>query len=345
MLVVGVTLAAAGQWYWAHSAKLTITSQPPEASVKLNGIDVGVTPLDVPGLTPGTQAVEIFKDGHKTARELVELGFAQTGERHYTLDPVVGKLLLTLKPRDAQVTIDSQTYGEIKSDLTLAAGTHQLKVNKKGYHPYSSEIVLSEETPLEVEVDLEPILASINITSEPEGASVTVDGKDKGKTPLTVKGVGFGPHEVAVRLGGHEKFLKTVDVSSDKALEVSAKLVELPGALSITSLPQGAKLKINGEVKGNTPTTVNGLEAGEYTITLSLDGYQVLQDKVTVKAGEESKPEFRLSAIPKPQPNPPPVSLPPSRPAPPPVFQPPPSRPAPPVSRPQPPTRNPWIVE
>ena len=346
MLIAGVFLAAAGQWYWAHSAKLTITSQPPGASVKLNGHEVGVTPIDVPGLTPGTQAVEIFKEGHKPARELVELGFAQKGESHYSLDPIVGKLLLTLKPRDAQVTIDSHTYGEIKSDLTLAAGTHQLKVAKEGFHPYVSEIVLEEETPLEIEVDLKPILTSLKVTSEPPGASVTVDGKDKGKTPLTVKEVAFGQHEVAVRLGGHEKFLKTVDVNSDKALEVSAKLVELPGAITITSVPQGAKLKVNGEVKGNTPTTVNGLDAGEYTITLSLDGYQVLQDKVTVKAGEESKPEFRLAAIPKPQPNPPPVSRPPSRPAPPPVYQPPPSRPAPPpVSRPQPPSSNPWIVE
>lgn len=345
MLISGVFLAAAGQWYWAHSAKLTITSQPPGASVKLNGHDVGITPIDVPGLTPGTQAVEIFKEGHKPARELVELGFAQKGESHYTLDPIVGKLLLTLKPRDAQVTIDSQTYGEIKSDLTLAAGTHQLKVAKEGYHPYISEIVLSEETQLEVEVELKPILTSLKVTSEPPGASVIVDGKDKGKTPLTLKEVGFGRHEVAVRLGGHEKFQKTVDVNSDKALEVSAKLVELPGAITITSVPQGAKLKVNGEVKGHTPTTVNGLDAGEYTITLSLDGYQVLQDKVTVKAGEESKPEFRMAAIPKPQPNPPPVSRPPSRPAPPPVYQPPPSRPAPPVSRPQPPSSNPWIVE
>ena len=345
MLICGVFLAAAGQWYWAHSAKLTITSQPPGASVKLNGHDVGVTPIDVPGLTPGTQAVEVFKEGHKPARELVELGFAQKGESHYSLDPIVGKLLLTLKPRDAQVTIDSQTYGEIKSDLTLATGTHQLKVAKEGYHPYISEVFLTEETPLEVEVDLKPILTSLKVSSEPPGASVTVDGKDKGKTPLTVKEVTFGKHEVAVRLGGHEKFLKTVNVNSDKALEVSAKLVELPGAITITSVPQGAKLKINGKVNGETPTTVNGLEAGEYTITLSLDGYQVLQDKVKVKAGEESKPEFRLSAIPKPRPNPPPVSRPPSRPAPPPVYQPPPSRPAPPVSRPQPPSSNPWIVE
>ena len=344
MLLVGVLLAAGGQWYWAHSAKLTITSQPPGASVKLNGIDVGVTPIDVPQLTPGLQAVEIFKDGHKPARELVPLAFAEKGEAHYSLDPIVGKLLLTLKPRDAQVTIDSQTYGEIKSDLTLAAGTHMLKVAKEGYHPYSSEIILSEDTPLEVEVGLKPILTTFKISSQPKGAAVTVDGKDKGKTPLTVKDVSFGEHEVGVRLAGHEKFLKTVKVDSDKPMEISAELVALPGAITITSVPGGAKLKINGEVKGNTPATVNGLEAGEYTITLSLDGYHVLQDKVEVKAGEESKPEFRLSAIPKPQPNPP-VSRPPGRPAPPPVYQPPPSRPAPPPSRPQPSGGNPWIVE
>ena len=49
---------------------------------------------------------------------------------HFSLDPIVGKLLLTLEPRDALVIIDSQTYGTIKSDLTLAAGKHKLKVQQ-----------------------------------------------------------------------------------------------------------------------------------------------------------------------------------------------------------------------
>jgi serine/threonine protein kinase len=346
MLLVGVGLAAVGQWYWAHSAKLTITSQPAGAKVKVNGHEVGVTPTDIAGLRPGSQAVEVFKDGHRPSREIVEVGFAERGEVHYSLDPIVGKLLLTLEPQDALVTIDSQTYGEIQSDLTLAAGTHQLKVQKEGYEPYDSEIVLTEETPLEVEVRLKPILTKVSVTSTPKGASVYLDGDEKGKTPLTLEKVRFGKHEISIRKGGHEKFSENIEVKSAQPVTLNAELKELPGAIAIVSHPPGAKLKINGQIKGETPYTVNGLKAGEYTITLSKDGYRVVEKKLEVEAGEKTEADLHMSAIPKPQPNPP-VTRPPNRPSPPPVYRPP-SRPAPrPPSRPrpQPPSDNPWIVE
>jgi serine/threonine protein kinase len=345
MLMVGVGLAAGGQWYWARSAKLTITSQPAGATVKVNGHEVGVTPIDISGLTPGLQAVEVFKDGHRSARELVDVAFAETGEVNYSLDPIVGKLLLTLEPNDALVTIDSQTYGTIKSDLTLAAGKHQLSVKKDGYHPYTSEIRLTEDEVLEVEVRLDPVFAKVTVTSTPEGASVTLDGDEKGETPLTLEKVRYGKHEIAIRKGGHDKVLKNIDIQSDKPVAVDAELKELPGAIAVTSVPEGAKLKINGELKGETPFTVNGLKAGEYTVTLSKDGYLVREEKVKVKAGEKSDANLNLSLIPKPKPKPkPPVARPPSRPSPPPSYRPP-SRPAPPPPRPRPPSGNPWIVE
>lgn len=340
-LFLGVGLAVGGQWYWAHSAGLTVTSQPAGATVQINGRKAGVTPLEVSRLQPGVQVVRIAFDGYKSSRRQVELGFAETGEVHVGLEPIVGKLLLTLKPRDALVTIDSQVYGEIQSDLKLAAGTHQLKVEKPGFQPYESKISIHEEVPLEVEVELQPIVAAVTINSKPGGAQVSLDGENVGKTPLTLEGVSFGQHEVGVRLGGYDRFLTTVEVNSDKPITLSPELVQLPGALSIDSIPSGAKLKINGEVKGKTPTTVNGLAAGEYTVSLSLDGYQAFQKKVVVKAGQESKPEFRLNAIPKPQP----VYQPAPRPYnPPSTYQPPVSRPAPPPARPQP-SGNPWIVE
>ena len=347
MLLLGVGLTAAGQWYWTHSASLLITSEPIGAKVKINGYEKGVTPLKVPQLAPGTQAVELDLEGYQPSTDLVELGFAQRSENHYTLDPLVGKLLLTLEPRDALVTIDGQTYGNISSDITLAEGTHQLKVGKEGYQPYESEIVLSEDVPLEVEVRLKPIVAPIKVSSTPKGAAVTLDGKDKGKTPLTLEKVSYGEHEIALRMGGYDRVLETVKVEGDKPIEVNAKLVELPGAVVVNSDPSGAKLKLNGKPKGETPQTLTGLKSGDYTITLSKDGYQVLEKKVTVKPGEKIEPKLRMSLIPKPQPVAPPSRpsrpyTPPSRP----TYQPP-----PPVYRPAPPSRpgngggNPWIVE
>jgi serine/threonine protein kinase len=340
MMLMGILLAGAGQWYWAHSASLVISTNPEGAKVEVNGHEMGVTPIVVEQLRPGIQAVDVVLEGHREVNDRIELGFMQKQEAHYTLDARVGKLLLTLKPRDASVKIDDQVYGVINSDLILASGKHQLEVTKDGFQDYRSELSISEDSPLEVEVKLAPIVANIEVTSVPKGADVTLDGDNKGKTPLTLENVPFGTHEVAVRLKGHDRVNRTVEVKSSDAVKVEAELTELPGALVVTSEPSGAKLKLNGEVKGNTPQTISGLKAGEYSLSLSKDGYNVVQEKKAVVAGEESKAHYalRLKVVARPVPPPP------SRPyTPPPTYQPPPYRPPPP-SRP-PPGGQPWIIE
>lgn len=348
MLFLGVVLAGGGQWFYSHSASLQISTTPPGAQVEVNGLERGETPLLVSRLTPGRQAVEITLDGHRPLHEKVELGFFQRGELHYTLDPRVGKLFLTLNPRDASVTIDDQVYGIVKSDLTLAPGSHKLTVNEKGFEPYTSQIIIEEGKALELEVTMTPISATVEVTSTPPGASVTLTGQKEGKTPVKFEKVPYGKHEIAVRLKGHDRVHQTIEVTSNKKLEFHTDLKELPGALSITSVPKGAKVKLNGQVKGETPLNLTGLKAGTYTLSLSKDGYHPLEEKRTVKAGEETKTNLALDlkvVAPPPVPSggggsganggggyqPPPVEY----------------RPPPPAQQPsRPPSgNNPWIVE
>lgn len=344
MLMLGVCLAGGSFWYWAHSASLAITSQPVGARVLLNGREMGVTPMELDRLKPGSHAVALALEHHRGVDEMVELGFQQQQERHFTLEPIVGKLLLTIKPSDASITIDGNSYGVVNSDLVLQAGKHKLQATKQGFEAYSSEIQIEENEALEVEVRLTPIVAQVEVTSEPSGALVTLDGNKVGKTPTTLKNVSFGRHEVAVLLQGHERALQTVEVSGqEKKMTVKAKLKELPGGLMVSSDPLGAELKVNGEVKGKTPQTLTGLKAGKYTVTLNRAGYHPVSEQVTVKAGEEIKKTYALGLIARPA-EPAVVSQPRYEPAP--RYNPEPA----PVYRPAPPRNpggggNPWTIE
>lgn len=345
MLVVGVILTVGGQWFWSHSASLQISTTPLGAKVKVDGVEVGTTPLTASRLEPGMHAVEISMPGHRGVEDKVEVGFMQKQESHFTLEQRVGQLLLTLNPKDASVTLDGEVKGVINSDLSLPIGEHKLEVSKKGFEVYKSEVVIDEDKPLEMEVSLTPVVAAVEVTSTPPGASVTLSGGFQGKTPVTFEKVPYGKHEIAVRLKGHERVNDTVEVDSGKKVEFKATLKELPGALAVTTVPEGVKIKINGEDKGKTPLNLTGLKEGDYTISLSKDGYYAVEEKRKVEAGEVTKAEFRLSAIVVARPPSHSGSggyTPPSRPyRPPPVHQPPPSRPKPPSHS----GGNPWIVE
>lgn len=345
MLVVGVILTVGGQWFWSHSASLQISTTPLGAKVKIDGVEKGTTPLTASRLEPGVHAVEISMPGHRGVEDKVEVGFMQKQESHFTLEQRVGQLLLTLNPKDASVSLDGEVKGIINSDLSLPIGEHQLEVSKKGFEVYKSEVVIDEGKPLELEVNLTPVVAAVEVTSTPPGASVTLGDSFKGKTPVTFEKVPYGKHEIAVRLKGHERVNDTVQVESGKKVEFKATLKELPGALAVTTVPEGVKIKVNGEDKGKTPLNLTGLKEGDYTISLSKDGYYPLEEKRKVEAGEVTKADFRLSA--KVVALPPSHSgtgsyTPPSRPRPqPPVYHPPAPKPKPPSNS----GGNPWIVE
>ncbi|HIB69771.1 MAG TPA: PEGA domain-containing protein, partial [Phycisphaerales bacterium] len=51
MLVIGVVLTVAGQWYYSHSASVHITTNPAGAVVEVNGLERGKSPLTVSELT------------------------------------------------------------------------------------------------------------------------------------------------------------------------------------------------------------------------------------------------------------------------------------------------------
>jgi serine/threonine protein kinase len=76
----------------------------------------------------------------------------------------------------------------------------------------------------------------------------------------------------------------TADATPDAQLRaVSAASVR------VTSTPSGAKVSLDGEFRGITPTTIEGLEIGsEVMISLELEGYESFEDTVAIE--EEMEP-------------------------------------------------------
>ncbi len=68
------------------------------------------------------------------------------------------------------------------------------------------------------------------IVSEPSGARVMFDGRDMGRTPVTLPAVAAGVHYVTVNMQGHLLWSKSVALSADRSETLKAQLVYIPGA-------------------------------------------------------------------------------------------------------------------
>jgi tetratricopeptide (TPR) repeat protein len=71
------------------------------------------------------------------------------------------------------------------------------------------------------------------------------------------------------------------------------------GQLTLTVLPEGTAVNVNGNDVGQAPLPeALLLDPGEYTISFTADGYTPMEQNVNVEAGSESERKFELEHVP-----------------------------------------------
>lgn len=128
----------------------------------------------------------------------------------------------------------------------------------------------------------------VPIESEPPGADVYLNSKDDGslcKTPCTIK-VPVGEAIVILEIADHVSLVEGIDVPKRGKVPVARfKLVRAVGTLVVKG-PEGALIRLGDVPRGKAPAKLE-VDAGPHTLTLTLNGKQVLQDLIEVEANEE----------------------------------------------------------
>ncbi len=126
--------------------------------------------------------------------------------------------------------------------------------------------------------DAAPTVGSIHIESVPAGAEVSYDGtRLAGTTPFTIDDVPVGTrHEIKIDLALHKPYLETVDIpKTGSEYKVMALLKPVTGKLVVNSRPGGAEIRINDQLRGRTPTTINDIDmASAKKLEIRLKDYQ-----------------------------------------------------------------------
>jgi formylglycine-generating enzyme required for sulfatase activity len=115
------------------------------------------------------------------------------------------------------------------------------------------------------------VSAITNITSEPNGAEVFVDGKSSGRTPLRLD-LPARVHDLVAHLDGWPDEQQKIDVNAQR--ENAAHFVFANGSVKITSAPGGATVIANGKDLGQTPLVIEEVKPGDVTYELRQTGYK-----------------------------------------------------------------------
>jgi hypothetical protein len=130
------------------------------------------------------------------------------------------------------------------------------------------------------------------ITSVPEGAAITLDGKAAGKTPLEVT-IPDGVHEIRAKYRKWPEATRSVTINPHDPASLN---FEFPmGSVKIASAPGGAMVYSEGREIGRVPVLLENVEPGPVRYEVRLSGYQPSILEGEVKPGEQTLLGARLT--------------------------------------------------
>lgn len=152
--------------------------------------------------------------------------------------PTVGALRIESEPPGALVRLNGQAKGQTPLRLAdLSFGVYEVRVAQKGYEAQTRDVSLHAGSPsAELRVALvrpaAPASGAADILSTPSGASVSVDGRPVGTTPLSGLKLKPGARRIEVALDDHETWTGSLDVAVGETgrVEVRLRAIAKPSA-------------------------------------------------------------------------------------------------------------------
>ena len=217
-----------------------------------------------------------------------------------------GKVIFNINQINVAIFMDGQ-YNSLSSGnqviLSIAEGAHTIKFSLSGFKNWEKEINVLANQELSYDVSLTPGISTqveattgiLVVRSEPIGATVYVDGIEKGTTTLQITDIGVGDHEIRVEKNLYYSYSEIVNIQPDMIGEVKTELKPNFGSLSINSVPTGSVVMINGQVKGKTPYSIDRIKSNSYNIKVSKDLYHTYEENFIITDGSVNTRDISLT--------------------------------------------------
>ena len=300
ILVLAAALAAlAASAQETKAIRCDFTSQPDGANVLVDDMVRGVTPLTLYDLAPGKHHVRFEMANYEGVDEFLFLREGGTFQKNAVLNPIKGLLLLQTDPEGCDVSLDGLSLGKTPRLIASldAKDTYRLLLQKPGYQPRNVEVKFNGRTPLVKSETLIVDSGVLEVTSDPAGAEVVVNGQPHGTTPATVRDVPKGRATVVLRKQGFGEETRELSVVAGETQTLFIKMSGLPGSMTLTSVPEGARIYVNDQPQGKAPVVLSNLKPGPYTIRAEKEGFATATKTVTIENGAALAEEFRLENV------------------------------------------------
>ncbi len=122
------------------AVSLRVASEPPGATITIDGSYAGETPLVV-GVAPGRHALRASKAGYAAASKTVLAAAGGAADAVFALAPLLGAVAIETQPADAELWLDGERHGPAGGTVMLPARAHEVEIKLAGFASYRKTVV------------------------------------------------------------------------------------------------------------------------------------------------------------------------------------------------------------
>jgi hypothetical protein len=248
---------------------LTVETGPAGAVVSLNGREVGTAPISLRGLPVGTVQLSARSEGHEETRTTVTIADGETTDVPLKLARSMGTLAIGM-PKDAVVAISSTEMGEkvISGPGTteMPTGEYGVQASCPGLPAVSARLTINRAASTRW---LPWTKAFLDVQSDPPGATILMDGEERGAAPLVVEVEPGTPHRVELRKDKYETFRTDVTPAAGDKASLAPRLIPLPGSIRVETSIAGVNVRLDNDRSAETPFLFDNVQPGEHVLQIA----------------------------------------------------------------------------
>lgn len=201
--------------------------------------------------------------------------------KEVNLNPEKCGVTIHVKPREAQVKIDDMDLKQHPSGdykVLLPKGEHLVRIDAPGHKP-DFQMITTSKGVQDINVELESLMADVNIISQTGTAEIFVDEKSMGVGGWKGKMIP-GKHVVEVRQEGYVTVTNQVTIAEKEQKTITiSKLSPVVGTLNIKTTPNACTVYLDGEEVEKSPCTIKDVVYGSHQLLIKLDSCGLQRQK------------------------------------------------------------------
>lgn len=255
--------------YYGVEVKLEGNADPKKnAVIYVDGLRASEGEVYMSFITPREYKIELKHEGYESKAIVVKVkrfSIIEKPVERYTLARLYS-FDIRSDPPGATIYLEGSPL-ELKTPATLKdlkSGKHTIKLDLEGYPPIGYTIDTAKD-PVTMNFSFKQGMSAM-FESEPQGATVFIDGNEMGVTPCRIDGLAAKDYHLELVLEGYKTYKGFADIGLAGG-QLRIKLDKL-AIIPVISDPLGLEVRVDGKIVGKTPL-ITYCDIGQHIYTIS----------------------------------------------------------------------------